>query len=125
MKAKQREDQRKRADLLLVERGFFESRAKAQEAIAGGHVTVDGRLLRKASETIADTAIIEAASLYPWVSRGGLKLVAALRPAALRMCCSIAALCAFTRSTSDMGNCMRGSEPMPASMPMRGWMRAN
>lgn len=78
MTKKQREDLRKRADLMLVERGFFESRAKAQEAIAAGHVSVDGHLLRKASETIAEAAEIEATSLYPWVSRGGLKLVAAL-----------------------------------------------
>ena len=33
---------RRRADLLLVERGFFASRAKAQAAIAAGLVTVDG-----------------------------------------------------------------------------------
>jgi 23S rRNA (cytidine1920-2'-O)/16S rRNA (cytidine1409-2'-O)-methyltransferase len=73
-----REDQRTRADLLLVERGFFESRAKAQEAIAAGHVSADGRVLRKASETIAPSAEIEASAPYPWVSRGGLKLAAAL-----------------------------------------------
>jgi len=78
MKTKQRQDARKRADLLLVERGFFESRAKAQEAIAAGHVSVDGHVLRKASETISGAAEIEAAPLYPWVSRGGLKLIAAL-----------------------------------------------
>jgi len=78
MKAAQREDQRQRADLMLVERGFFESRAKAQEAIAAGLVLADGRVLRKASETIAPSAQLEAAPLYPWVSRGGLKLTAAL-----------------------------------------------
>ena len=33
---------RKRADVLLVERGLFESRAKAQAAIAAGLVTADG-----------------------------------------------------------------------------------
>lgn len=63
---------------MLVERGFFESRAKAQEAIAAGHVCADGRVLRKASETIAPSAEIQAKAPYPWVSRGGLKLVAAL-----------------------------------------------
>jgi 23S rRNA (cytidine1920-2'-O)/16S rRNA (cytidine1409-2'-O)-methyltransferase len=67
-----------RADLLLVERGFFESRAKAQEAIAAGLVEADGRVLRKASETLAETVAIEAQAPYPWVSRGGCKLVAAL-----------------------------------------------
>jgi 23S rRNA (cytidine1920-2'-O)/16S rRNA (cytidine1409-2'-O)-methyltransferase len=78
MKTGQREDLRQRADLLLVARGFFESRAKAQEAIAAGHVSADGRVLRKASETVAPSAEIEATAPYPWVSRGGLKLAAAL-----------------------------------------------
>lgn len=67
-----------RADLALVERGLFPSRAKAQEAIAAGHVTINGQPLRKASEPVADNAKIEAVPLYPWVSRGGVKLAAAL-----------------------------------------------
>jgi 23S rRNA (cytidine1920-2'-O)/16S rRNA (cytidine1409-2'-O)-methyltransferase len=67
-----------RADLALVERGFFESRAKAQEAIAAGLVRIDGKPLRKPSEPIGTTAHIEAAAPYPWVSRGGVKLDAAL-----------------------------------------------
>ena len=67
-----------RADVALVERGFFESRAKAQEAIAAGLVTVDGALVRKASEAIPVTATVRAEQPYPWVSRGGLKLAAAL-----------------------------------------------
>jgi 23S rRNA (cytidine1920-2'-O)/16S rRNA (cytidine1409-2'-O)-methyltransferase len=78
MRAKQRDAPRQRADVVLVERGFFESRAKAQEAIAAGHVVVDGRVLLKPSDSIADAAQVEASPLYPWVSRGGLKLVSAL-----------------------------------------------
>jgi 23S rRNA (cytidine1920-2'-O)/16S rRNA (cytidine1409-2'-O)-methyltransferase len=78
MKTKQQAEPRQRADVTLVERGFFESRAKAQEAIAAGHVSADGHILRKASETIPTDATVEAKPLYPWVSRGGLKLVAAL-----------------------------------------------
>lgn len=69
---------RQRADRLLVERGFFESRARAQAAIAAGRVTADGQLVRKASETIAATAAIEANPAHTNVSRGGLKLAAAL-----------------------------------------------
>jgi len=69
---------RQRADLALVERGLFESRAKAQQAIAAGHVSVDGKVLRKPSEPIGAEARIEAAPPYPWVSRGGVKLEAAL-----------------------------------------------
>ena len=69
---------RKRADLLLVERGLFESRARAQAAIAAGRVTADGVVLRKPSDEIAAGAVLDAAPEHPWVSRGGLKLAAAL-----------------------------------------------
>jgi 23S rRNA (cytidine1920-2'-O)/16S rRNA (cytidine1409-2'-O)-methyltransferase len=69
---------RKRADLVLVERGLFESRARAQAAIASGHVTAAGRRILKASEPIADNAVIEATPAHPWVSRGGVKLSGAL-----------------------------------------------
>jgi len=69
---------RVRADLLLVERGLFESRARAQAAIAAGLVSADGVVLRKASETIAATAEIAAQAPHPYVSRGGVKLAAAL-----------------------------------------------
>jgi 23S rRNA (cytidine1920-2'-O)/16S rRNA (cytidine1409-2'-O)-methyltransferase len=69
---------RQRADRLLVERGLFESRARAQAAITAGLVTADGRQVRKASEDISSTAIIEAKPAHAYVSRGGVKLAAAL-----------------------------------------------
>ena len=69
---------RRRADLFLVEHGFFESRARARAAIEGGLVFADGKPVRKPSEEIADGAQIRASAPHPWVSRGGLKLVAAL-----------------------------------------------
>jgi 23S rRNA (cytidine1920-2'-O)/16S rRNA (cytidine1409-2'-O)-methyltransferase len=69
---------RDRADRLLVERGVFESRARAQAAIAAGHVTADGSLVRKPSEQISSAAIIAAEPAHPYVSRGGVKLAAAL-----------------------------------------------
>jgi 23S rRNA (cytidine1920-2'-O)/16S rRNA (cytidine1409-2'-O)-methyltransferase len=69
---------RQRADRLLVERGLFESRARAQAAITAGLVTADGRPVRKASEDISSTAIIEAKPAHAYVSRGGVKLAAAL-----------------------------------------------
>ena len=69
---------RKRADLALVERGLFESRARAQAAIAAGLVTANGVAVHKASESIADGADLRAAPAHPWVSRGGTKLAAAL-----------------------------------------------
>jgi len=69
---------RERADRLLVSRGLYESRARAQAAIAAGLVTADGVLIRKASDAIATTAAIEAKPEHPYVSRGGIKLAAAL-----------------------------------------------
>ncbi len=69
---------RKRADIVLVERGFFSSRARAQAAIAAGLVRVGGVALKKPSEEIGDSAAIEASAPHPYVSRGGLKLAAAL-----------------------------------------------
>lgn len=69
---------RDRADRVLVARGFFESRAKAQEAIAAGLVVVNARTLAKPSEQIDADAAITAQAPYPWVSRGGVKLAAAL-----------------------------------------------
>ena len=69
---------RKRADIVLVERGLFESRARAQAAIESGHVTAAGRRVLKPSEPIADDADIEATPAHPWVSRGGVKLAGAL-----------------------------------------------
>jgi 23S rRNA (cytidine1920-2'-O)/16S rRNA (cytidine1409-2'-O)-methyltransferase len=69
---------RRRADRLLVERGLFESRAKAQAAIAAGLVTADDALVRKASDEIPLGAALHAEPAHPWVSRGGVKLAAAL-----------------------------------------------
>ena len=70
--------ERRRADTLLVELGLFESRAKAQAAIGAGLVIADGQPVRKPSEAIPVTAAIEAEAPHPWVSRGGVKLAAAL-----------------------------------------------
>ena len=69
---------RQRADRLLVERGLFESRAKAQAAIEAGLVTANDTLVRKASDIIASDATLQASAAYPHVSRSGLKLAAAL-----------------------------------------------
>jgi 23S rRNA (cytidine1920-2'-O)/16S rRNA (cytidine1409-2'-O)-methyltransferase len=85
----------RRADRLLVERGLFESRARAQAAIAAGLVTADGVQARKASDTISTTAAIKAVPEHPYVSRGGVKLAAALDAFALdisgRVCLDVGA----------------------------------
>ena len=70
---------RQRADLYLVDRGIFESRAKAQAAIAAGLVRANGKIVQKPSETIPADALIEAEPAFPFVSRGGVKLEAALK----------------------------------------------
>jgi 23S rRNA (cytidine1920-2'-O)/16S rRNA (cytidine1409-2'-O)-methyltransferase len=69
---------RKRADLLLVERGLFESRARAQAAIEAGLVLADDKRVLKPSETIAVDAVLQAQPAHPFVSRGGVKLTGAL-----------------------------------------------
>ncbi len=69
---------RLRADRLLVERGLFESRAKAQAAIEAGRVTANDALVRKSSEEIPADAALSASPAHPYVSRGGVKLAAAL-----------------------------------------------
>ena len=68
----------KRADLILHELGFFESRAKARAAIEAGLVSIDGSLVTKPSTPVAETAQIVASAPHPWVSRGGVKLDHAL-----------------------------------------------
>src|SRR3954462_5335957 len=69
---------RKRADILLVERGLFESRARAQAAIAAGLVTANDKQVTKPSETIPADAVLQAEPAHPYVSRGGVKLAGAL-----------------------------------------------
>ena len=64
--------------MLLVERGLFESRARAQAAIEAGLVSANGKPVVKASETIATDAILQAEPAHPYVSRGGVKLAGAL-----------------------------------------------
>jgi 23S rRNA (cytidine1920-2'-O)/16S rRNA (cytidine1409-2'-O)-methyltransferase len=70
--------QRRRIDRLLVERGLFESRAKAQAAIEAGLVIADDEVVSKASEEIRIDAALFASAAHPYVSRGGVKLAAAL-----------------------------------------------
>ncbi|MCL4716528.1 MAG: TlyA family RNA methyltransferase [Hyphomonadaceae bacterium] len=69
---------RVRADVLLVSRGLAESRAKARAAIEAGGVTADGAIVEKPSDLLREDAALEATAPHPWVSRGGVKLAAAL-----------------------------------------------
>ena len=69
---------RKRADVLLVERGLFESRARARAAIEAGLVVANDKPIVKPSEVIAADAVLQAEPAHPYVSRGGVKLTGAL-----------------------------------------------
>lgn len=69
---------RLRADMLLVARGLFASRAGAQAAIAAGRVAADGVIVSKPSTLLAENAVLAAQPAHPFVSRGGIKLAHAL-----------------------------------------------
>lgn len=69
---------RKRIDMLLVERGVVDSRAKARAAVEAGLVTVNGKLITKPADTFESDSEIIAEAAHPWVGRGALKLVHAL-----------------------------------------------
>src|SRR5579872_4525895 len=68
----------KRADLYLVEQGHAVSRSEAQAAIKAGLVRIGGEAIDKPSRSVADGAAVEYQKPHPFVSRGGLKLAAAL-----------------------------------------------
>jgi 23S rRNA (cytidine1920-2'-O)/16S rRNA (cytidine1409-2'-O)-methyltransferase len=71
--------ERKRLDVLLVERGLAESRQKGQAMILAGEVEVDGKRIDKAGAAIAEHSRIEVHSrLQKYASRGGFKLEGAL-----------------------------------------------
>ncbi len=68
-----------RADMLLVERGLAESRARAQALILAGKVFSAERRVQKAGDSMPPDAPLEVRGQdHPWVSRGGLKLAHAL-----------------------------------------------
>jgi len=70
---------RTRLDLVLCARGLAPTREKAQALILAGAVSVDGRRVDKAGTPVDEAAEIAVAGPpHPYVSRGGLKLAAAL-----------------------------------------------
>jgi 23S rRNA (cytidine1920-2'-O)/16S rRNA (cytidine1409-2'-O)-methyltransferase len=71
--------QRQRLDVIITSRGLAPSRTRAQALVMAGKVTVDGAVVSKAGTPVQPDARIEVAEPdHPWVSRGALKLVAAL-----------------------------------------------
>jgi 23S rRNA (cytidine1920-2'-O)/16S rRNA (cytidine1409-2'-O)-methyltransferase len=69
---------RARLDVALVERGLVDSREKAQALILAGKVTVDGQRVDKPGRMVQPANRIELEQPLRYVSRGGLKLEAAL-----------------------------------------------
>ena len=69
---------KQRLDLVLVDRNLVESREKAQALILAGKVRVDGQKADKPGHGVAAEAHVEVAEPLKYVSRGGLKLEAAL-----------------------------------------------
>lgn len=70
--------QRRRLDVLLVERGLVESREKGQALILAHQVLVDGKKIDKPGHAVDLGAKIEILEQPRYVGRGGLKLEAAL-----------------------------------------------
>ena len=74
---------RERIDTLLVDRGLAQSRTRAQALVMAGVVLVDEQLVNKSSERFPADALIRlkgsGSPLHEYVSRGGVKLEAALR----------------------------------------------
>ena len=71
---------KKRIDRLLVERGFAETREKAQALIMAGNVLIGEEPATKAGMAVAEDANIRLKEApHPYVSRGGVKLEGAIR----------------------------------------------
>ncbi|MBP3485859.1 MAG: TlyA family RNA methyltransferase, partial [Oscillospiraceae bacterium] len=68
-----------RLDVLLVERGYLETRQKAQATIMSGLVFVKGQRVDKPGTAVPNDAEIEVrGNVLKYVSRGGLKLEKAM-----------------------------------------------
>ncbi len=72
--------QKKRLDIILVESGLIASRERARAFIMEGRVCVDGFPVTKAGAMVSQTARIDLkGDDIPYVSRGGIKLEAAIK----------------------------------------------
>lgn len=69
---------KQRVDHLLIQRGLFDTRARARAAIEAGLVTANGAVVKKASEQVPDDAVLTAEAAHRFVGRGALKLDHAL-----------------------------------------------
>lgn len=67
-----------RVDQLLVERGLADSREKARALILAGDVLIDGQRSDKPGRPVSSDSEVSVTARLPYVSRGGVKLAAAL-----------------------------------------------
>lgn len=74
---------KQRLDLLLVQAGLAATREQARRLIMAGEVTVDGQVQDKPGFAAPAAASLAVRAPLPYVSRGGLKLAAALDDFAL------------------------------------------
>ncbi|GAB4436828.1 MAG: TlyA family rRNA (cytidine-2'-O)-methyltransferase [bacterium] len=95
---------KKRADELLFEKGLVESRSRAKTLIMMGKVYCDGKKVEKAGDLISTEQTFEIMEDLPYVSRGGIKLEAALKTFTInlkdKVCLDIGA------STGGFTDCM-------------------
>ena len=93
-----------RLDVALVERGLVDSRAKAQALILAGKVVVNGQRVDKPGVAVVAASVIDVQQPLKYVSRGGVKLEAALQyfgvPVAGRVCLDVGA------STGGFTDCL-------------------
>lgn len=93
-----------RLDLLVVERGLAESRAKAQALIMAGQVRVDDQVTLKPATSVDSASRVDVERGPRFVSRGGEKLDAAIEAFGLdlngRVCADVGA------STGGFTDCM-------------------
>lgn len=95
---------KQRLDLLLVKRGFADSRNKAAAMIMAAEIRVDGRLVDKPGTFVNGDVCIQLKEKQRYVSRAGHKLEAALREfridAAGKICADVGA------STGGFTDCL-------------------
>lgn len=96
---------RKRLDIYLTERNFFNSRARAKAMIMAGRVLVNEQKVDKAGTMVADDVQIRILGEdMPFVSRGGLKLQKAIEVFRINLSGKVAA--DIGASTGGFTDCM-------------------
>ena len=95
---------KQRLDVLLVARGLFPSREKAQRAIMAGDVTLPERIADKPGLQVAEDAVLTVRTTEKYVGRGGLKLEEAL--AAFSVDCAGAVCLDVGASTGGFTDCL-------------------